>query len=262
MPVDDATVQAFADQLAAATRDRRPVAQLSAQHPGLAVADAYRIQQATVTARMAAGESVAGWKVGLTSRAMQEQLGVDKPDYAPILSGWLVESGATIERDALIAPRVEAEIGFVLGGALRGPGVTAQNVLDATAGVCPTIEVIDSRIENWRLTLPDTVADMASSARVVRAGPLTALDGLDLREIGVVVERGGAEVGRGTGAAVLGDPVAAVAWAANTLGALGVTLQPGDLVIPGAMHASVAASAGDEFTARFDRLGSVVVRFR
>jgi len=260
--VDEPTVLALADELAKATRTGVAVDPLSSRHPGMTVVDAYRIQQVTVAGRLRGGERVVGWKVGLTSLAMQRQLGVDQPDYAPIVSGWLVADDAAIARSDLIAPRVEAEIGFVLGAPLRGPGVGAADVIAATHGVCPTIEVIDSRIRDWKVTLPDTVADMASSARVVQGGPVVPLsEDLDLRGLSVVLERNGEPVERGTGAAVLGDPVEAVAWAANTLGALGETLNPGDLVIPGAMHASVVAAAGDHFVARFDVLGAVGVRF-
>jgi 2-keto-4-pentenoate hydratase len=261
MALDDATITALAARLLEAERSRVPVGQLSAEHPGMDAADAYRVQQLVVADRLAGGERIVGWKVGLTSRAMQLQLGVDQPDYGPILSGWLLEDGAAVPRADLIAPRVEAEIGFILGAPLAGPGVTVGDVLAATAAVTPCIEVIDSRIRDWKLTLVDTVADLASCARVVVGGTRTSIAGLDLRLIGAVLEQNGEVVATGAGAAVLGDPAAAVAWAANTLGALGVVMQPGQVVIPGAVHAAAAAGAGDTFTATFDRIGSVTVRF-
>jgi 2-keto-4-pentenoate hydratase len=259
--VDEATVAGAATRLLQAERSRTPIEQLSATHPGLDAADAYRIQQAVVAQRLAGGERILGWKVGLTSRAMQLQLGVDQPDYGPILSGWFLPDGAAIPRADLIAPRVEAEIGFVLGSRLAGPGVTPADVLAATAALTAAIEVIDSRIADWRLTLPDTVADLASTARVLVGRGRIPTTGLDLRLIGGILERNGEVVAHGAGAAVLGDPAAAVAWAANTLGALGVVMEPGQVVIPGAVHAAVVAEAGDTFTARFDRLGAVSVRF-
>jgi 2-keto-4-pentenoate hydratase len=223
--------------------------------------EAYAIQERIVATRLAAGETIVGWKVGLTSKAMQDQLGVDQPDYAPILSGWFPPEGEPIPFDALIAARGEAEIAFELARPLRGPGVTAADVLAATRGVRPAIEVIDSRIEAWKIRLPDTIADMASSARVVVGGPLTPVADIDLKAVEVALERNGEVAARGTGSAVLGDPAAAVAWAANTLGALGVTLAAGHIVMPGAMHASVAAARGDTFRAVFEPLGSVEVRF-
>lgn len=254
-------VQEIAGRLTRAERQRRSIPALSALLPGLTVRDAYAIQEAIVRRRVEAGEWIAGWKIGLTSKAMQEQLGVDQPDYAPILSGWLVPEGEPIPVDALIQPRAEAEIAFELAEPLSGPGVTAADVLAASRGVRPAIEVIDSRIEDWRIRLPDTIADLASSARVIVGGPLTPVDGLDLRRIDVAFERNGKSVAAGVGAAVLGDPAEAVAWAANTLGALGVTLEVGHIVMPGALHASVPVARGDSFRAIFDRLGSVGVSF-
>lgn len=259
--MDAETIDQLARALMVAERDRVAIDPISSMHPDMDVGDAYRIQQAQVAVREAAGESIVGWKVGLTSEAMQQQLGVDQPDYGPVLSGWFLPDGATIARDTLIAVRVESEIGFVLKAPLAGPGVTRDEVIDATEAVTAAIEVIDSRIRDWKLKLVDTVADMASTARVLIGAERVAPADLDLRLIGVALERNGEVVETGAGAAVLGDPAAAVAWAANTLGELGVVMQPGQVVIPGAMHASVAAEAGDTFVARFDRLGSVSVRF-
>jgi 2-keto-4-pentenoate hydratase len=241
--------------------DRTPIPQVSAGRPWLGQADAYQVQQEVVRRRIAAGERIVGWKVGLTSLAMQRQLGVDQPDYAPMLSGFVVPDGGSIRASELIAPRIEAEIGFLLSSPLRGPGVTARDVVAATAGVVAAVEIIDSRIEGWKLTLVDTIADLASSARVAWADRPVSLDGLDLQTLEVVLRRDGEEVGRGVGAAVLGNPLEAMAWAANKLGALGATLEAGQLVIPGALHASVPALAGNTFTASFDRLGDVSVRF-
>ena len=259
--MDPPKVEACADALLAAEHDRVPIPPLTESWPAISALEAYAIQERMVAARLAGGETILGWKVGLTSKAMQEQLGVDQPDYAPILSGWFPPEGEPIPFEALIAPRGEAEIAFELSRPLRGPGVTATDVLAATRGVRPAIEVIDSRIEGWKIRLPDTIADMASSARVVVGAPFTPVGDVDLKTIEVTFERNGEVVARGIGSAVLGDPAAAVAWAANTLGALGVTLEAGHIVMPGAMHASVAAARGDTFRATFDRLGSVEVRF-
>lgn len=259
--LDDDTAAALGTRLYEAWRERRPVPPLTSEHPRLSTADAYAIQQIVVTRRIEAGETVVGWKIGLTSRAMQEQLGVDQPDYGPILSGFMVPEGRPIVVDDLIQPRIEAEIAFVLRAPLRGPGVTSLDVLRATAGVAPALEIIDSRIEAWKIGLADTISDLASSARVTVGGVLTPVEGLDLRTLGVVLEKRGEIVATGAGAAALGNPAEAVAWAANTLGALGVTLEAGHFIMPGALHASVPAARGDVFRARFDRLGSVTARF-
>jgi 2-keto-4-pentenoate hydratase len=256
-----AELQDLGRRLHQAWVDRAPIPQVSSGRPWLGQAEAYQVQQEVVRRRIAAGEQVVGWKIGLTSLAMQRQLGVDQPDYAPMLSGFVVADGGTIDTTELIAPRIEAEIGFILKTALRGPGVTARDVIAATDGVVPALEIIDSRIEGWKLTLVDTIADLASSSRVVWADRPVSLDGLDLQTLEVVLRRDGEEVGRGVGAAVLGNPLEAMAWAANKLGELGATLEPGQLIIPGALHASVPALAGNTFTASFDRLGDVSVRF-
>jgi 2-keto-4-pentenoate hydratase len=192
---------------------------------------------------------------------MQQQLGVDQPDYGPILSGYLTVPGGVLRTDALIAPRIEAEIAFVLGSPLRGPGVTPEAARAATKGIVPALEIIDSRIADWKITLADTIADLASSARVAIGGPIVPIGGRDVRLIGCILERDGDVVATGAGAAALGDPAAAVAWAANTLGALGVTMEAGAIIMTGALHASIPVRAGDAFTATFDGLGSVAVRF-
>jgi 2-keto-4-pentenoate hydratase len=266
MPVlDDATVDALAERLLDATRQRRAIGRLSDEFPGMDAVDGYRVQQQIVRRRVADGERIVGWKLGLTSRAMQDQLGVDQPDYGPIFDRMMIPLDGAVPVSELIAPRTEAEICFVLRSALRGPGVSREDVLNATDGVLAAIEVIDSRIENWRIGLADTISDLASSARVVTAERAVPLDGFDVRFVGAVLEResdaGTQVVATGAGAAALGDPVTAVAWAANTLGPLGVTLEPGHIVMTGALHASVAAAAGDRFVAHVDRLGSASVRF-
>jgi len=259
VPVD--TIHQLAGRLTRAERQRRPIAPLSAMIPALTVRDAYAIQDAIVRHRLDAGEWVVGWKIGLTSRAMQEQLETDEPDHAPILSDWLIPEGEAIPIDGLIQPRIVAQVAFELARQLAGPGITPADVVAATGGLRAAVEVIDSRIEDWRIRLPDTIADMTSSARVIVGERLTPADDLDLRHIGVAIERNGKGVATGQGSAVLGDPAEAVAWAANTLGRLGVTLEVGHIIMAGALHPSVPASRGDAFRAIFDRLGSVSVAF-
>lgn len=260
--LDDATADKLAERLWNAAQSRRAIPRISDDHPGMDAADGYRVQQGIVLRRLAAGEHIVGWKLGLTSKAMQDQLGVNQPDYAPILSGQMVAEGTPIPISELIQPRVEAEIAFVLRSPLRGPGVTREEALAATQGVVAAIEIIDSRIEAWKITLPDTIGDLASSARVTVGAQVVPIEGFDVRLIGAVLERDpGQVVGAGVGAAVLGDPAAAVAWAANTFGLLGITLEPGQIIMTGALHASVPVLAGESYTARFDRLGNVTVSF-
>lgn len=251
----------IADGLRIAERTRVPIDPISAGRPWLTSAHAYAIQERLVRDRRAAGETLEGWKVGLTSTAMQQALGVDQPDYGAILSGWVVPDDTELSLDMFIAPRVEAEVCFHLARPLRGPNVTVQDVLAATESVSPAIEVIDSRIRDWRLTLVDTIADMASSARIVVGPSRVPPADLDLRAVRVVMERDGEPVAEGVGAACLGDPAAAVAWTANTLGPLGVTLEAGQIVMSGALHAAPFVRAPGIYRARFEGLGDIRVRF-
>jgi 2-keto-4-pentenoate hydratase len=252
----------LAAALEGAERTRRPIDQVSAGRSWLGPVEAYGIQERLVAARIAQGETLVGWKVGLTSLAMQQMLGVDQPDYGAILSGWVVPDASDLPVDAFIAARVEAEICFRLERSLRGPGVTVADVLAATGSVSPALEIIDSRIRDWKLKLVDTIADMASSARIVVSEERVPIDSLDLRAVTVEMTRDGEVVAEGVGAACLGDPAAAVAWAANTLGVLGVTLEAGQIVMPGALHAAAPVVAGSTFEARFSGMGSVSIRFR
>lgn len=259
--LDDAAVRELADRLASAELTRQPIDPISAAHPSMTPTDAYAVQQVIARRRIAAGSRIVGWKLGLTSAAMQKQLGVDQPDYGPVLSDRVVPDGAGVRADELIQPRIEAEIAFVLGRDLSGPGVTTADVRAATEAVAPALEVIDSRIRDWRISLADTIADVASTARVIVGSTRTPLEAsLDVRELRVVLERDGDVVGEGLGAAALGDPLEAVAWAANTLGALGVTLAADHVIMTGALHASVPIQAGETYRAAIDPLGAVSVR--
>jgi 2-keto-4-pentenoate hydratase len=258
---DPALLEELSGQLREAERTGTPIPPLTATHPGLTVQDAYAIQQRTVAARKAAGRLVRGRKVGLTSAAMQRQLGVSEPDFGALLDDMVVEEGDPIATSGLIAPRVEAEIAFVMAEELRGPGVSSLDAFRAVAGAVPALEVIDSRIADWKIGLVDTIADNASSARVVVGGRLTPLDGLDLRLLGMVLRVDGEVVATGAGAAVLGNPIRCVAWLANKLSEFGVPLRPGDLVLAGALHAAVDVRPGSTVHASFAGIGDVTTRF-
>jgi 2-oxopent-4-enoate hydratase len=254
---------ATAATLDVAERDRAAIRPLTEALPELTVKDAYAIQAAWLLRKLArdAGLRLVGRKVGLTAKAMQEQLGVDQPDFGFLLNTMLVPDGGTIQRRELIMPRVEPEIAFYLGRPLRGPGVAAADVLEATDAVAPALEIVDSRIADWKIKLQDTVADNGSSARAVIGASVPFDRGIDLAEVQVILRLNGEQVGTGTGAAVLGHPAEAVAWLANALADFGESLRAGDVVLPGAMCASVFANAGEAFEASYTGLGSVSVRF-
>lgn len=244
-----------------AERSRVAIEPLSDSHSGLTQADAYAIQAGWLTRKLAAGAELVGRKVGLTSQAMQKQLNVHEPDFGFLLRTMLVPSGGTLARAELLRPRVEPEIGFWLARDLRGPGVTVEQVLAATRGVCAAMEIVDSRIADWRIKLVDTIADNGSSARAVFSDNVVPAGDVDLAAERVTLLRNGEPVGEGDGAAVLGHPAEAVAWLANTLATFDQALRAGQVVLPGAMCASVFAEKGEVFEARFTRLGSVTVRF-
>ena len=250
-----------ADALWRAEGERAPIDPVTDTWPDLSVADAYAIQSHNVSRRVAAGAVIRGHKVGLTSRASQELLGVREPNFGVLLDGMFVDEGDEVAFSALVQPRVEAEIAFVMERDLAGPGVTTTDALTAVAGALPAIEVVDSRIRDWRVRLADTVADNASAARVVVGARLTSVAGLDLRLIGMLFHRNGLPFDSGAGAAVLGNPARCVAWLANKLGSLGRGLRAGDVVLPGALHRMVPARPGDVFHATFAHLGSVTAQF-
>jgi 2-keto-4-pentenoate hydratase len=257
----DPGIRALADRLWRAEVERRPIEPLSADQPDLTVEDAYAVQTANIERRVAAGRVIRGRKVGLTSRPMQDLLGVDEPDFGVLLDDMVVEDGAEVDLRTLIQPRIEAEIAFVLARDLAGPGVTTTDVLTATAGVLPSMEIVDSRIAEWRIQLVDTAADNASSARVVIGGRLTPVTAVDLRLVGMLFYRNGMPIDSGAGAAALGNPAYCVAWLANKLAALGAGLRAGDIVLSGALHRMVPVRPRDVFRAEFAHLGGVTVGF-
>ena len=253
--------QRLADELWEADRTAVPIAPLTERHPDLALTDAYAIQTVNIERRVAEGQRIIGRKVGLTSKPMQRLLGVDEPDFGVLTETMVVEDSDEVDLATLVQPRVEAEMAFVMGRDLAGPGVTTGTALAAIAGALPAIEIVDSRVADWKIKLVDTVADNASSGMIVMGGKLTPVAALDLRLAGVVVSRGGEVLHTGAGAAVLGNPARCVAWLANTLGAFGEGLRAGDIVLPGSPHAMVTVTPGDVFRAEFAHLGAVTVRF-
>lgn len=249
-----------AARLYAARRDRSPVPPLTDSHPGLTALDGYHVQERFVSRLVADGASVVGYKLGLTSAPMQRMFGVDSPDYAPVLSSFVVDDGAPVTAADFIAPRIEAEIAVLLRAPLAGPRCTPLELARAVEGYVAAVEIVDSRIADWRIKLPDTVADMASCGTVRLSPHVVAPGDWDPRMIGMAFTRGGDLVANGAGAAALGGPLSAVAWLVETLHPLGVSLEAGQFVMTGALHAAVPLAAGDVFRADFDRLGPVTVR--
>jgi 2-keto-4-pentenoate hydratase len=261
MPLSTGERQLLADMLAEAEATRVVIDPLTASMKDADVVDAYEIQLDQIRRKLRAGAKVSGHKVGLSSRVMQAMMGVDEPDYGHLLDTMFVYEQDTVDTGVLCQPRVEVEVAFVLGQRLEGPGVNVADVLRATEFVMPAIEIIDSRIRNWDIKLVDTIADNASSARVVLGGRATSPVGLDIAGIEAVLTKNGTEVARGLAGAVLGNPVTAVAWLANKVHSFGVVLEQGHVIMPGSCTAAIDAAAGDTFAASFSGIGSVEVQF-
>jgi len=239
---------------------RVPIAPFTDAEPTMGMAEGYAVQQELVRLLLADGDRIVGYKIGLTSTAMQWMVGVDSPDYGPVFASTVYIDGDTIPLTEFISPKLEAEIVFVLGAPLRGPGVTLDQARAAISGAVAGIEIVDSRIADWRIKLADTVADLASNGAMATSSRVVPIDEFDPRLVGMVLTRNGELVDTGAGAAALGDPVAVVAWLANVLGEHGITLEPGHLIMTGALHAAVPLAPGDVFLAEFDHLGPITVR--
>jgi 2-keto-4-pentenoate hydratase len=251
----------LANELREAGETGVPVSPLKERYPDMTVDDAYRIQLIQEQTHLAAGRVLAGRKVGLTSLAMQKQLGIDSPDFGYFFADMVHHDGDAIPVDQFIAPRVEPEFAFVLGTELAGPGVTVETAARAVARVHASLEIIDSRIVDWRIGLVDTVADNASCGAIVLGPELVGVSACELAGVGCSVSLDGVEMGTGTGADVLGNPLEALAWLANTLGERGVSIPAGSIVLPGAMTASVSVTTGSAISSTFGDATGLSVTF-
>lgn len=252
--------QQAAEQLLEAERSREPMRLLSDLHPGMDVEDAYDIQSRVVKMKQAAGATIRGYKIGLTSKAMQAAVGIDEPDFGHLLDDMFHEDGARISVRGHRALRVEVELAFVLNRPLRGPGITVSDVLSATEHVIPALELIDSRTVLPRKFV-DTLSDNAASAGVVMGGrPVRPMD-VDLRWLGAVVYRNAAIEESGMSTAVLGHPAGGIAWLANRLGPRGVSLEPGQVLLGGSFTRPIPVEAGDIFHVDYGPLGAIAVAF-
>jgi 2-oxopent-4-enoate hydratase len=260
-PSPQTFIDELAEQLLLAESDRLPIPPLTSRYPEMKVEDAYRIQMRIVEAKKARGMTVVGKKAGVTSEAIQQMFGVNEPDYGHLFDYMVVPSGGTIRCADLIQPKAEPEVGFFLREDLRGPGVQVADVLDATAQIAPVLEIIDSRIEHWKIKLPDTIADNASCGMVVLGTPVRLKSDIDLKNLEAHLEKNGKFVASGFGKAVLGDPSNAIAWLANKLATLGASLKAGEWILPGSICAAVDAEPGDRIEAKFTGLGTVSVSF-
>ncbi|MDQ1627041.1 MAG: 2-keto-4-pentenoate hydratase [Actinomycetota bacterium] len=259
--MDVGTHREAADRLLEAYESRQAIPPLVQSYPGLGLEDAYAIQALQVDVWEKAGRVLQGRKVGLTSAAMQRQMGVDQPDFGVLRDDMFYAEHQPIDMAAFIAPRVEPEVAFVLGRDLSGPGVTVAQAAAAVDFVLPALEIIDSRISDWKISIVDTIADNASSGGVVLGSRPVRLTAVDLRLAGCNLYGNGDLVATGAGGAVLGSPLISLAWLANTLGEHGIGLGAGQVVLPGSVTAAQPVSPADTWSATFAGLGTVTARF-
>lgn len=250
-------VQDAAQRLLDAYRTGEPIDPLTPDYPDATLEMAYRIQQAQVDAWVAEGDVVRGHKVGLSSKAMQRMAGVDQPDFGHLTGRMFHLEHAPIPEGTYIQPRVEPEIAFVLGRPLEGPGVTVADAVRAVDFVLPALEVIDSRVRDWKIGIFDTISDNASSGGVVLGSTPVEVRDIDLRLFGCNLHINGELVATGAGGAVLGSPINALVWLANTIGPLGVALEPGHVVLPGSVTRAFPLAPGDSVVSTLGGLGSV-----
>lgn len=259
--MEQSKINQLGDELYNALVTQVPIDPLTTRHPEITIEDAYHIQQRMISHRLSKGEKIVGKKIGVTSKAVMNMLGVGQPDFGYMLDGMIYQEGQAVAIGSLIQPKAEGEIAFVMKKDLLGPGITAADVLAATEGVMVCFEIVDSRIKDWKIKIQDTVADNASCGGFVLGSYLVDVRDVDLITCGMVLEKNGEVIVTGAGAASMNSPVNAMVWLANTLGRLGIPLKAGEVVLSGALGAMVPVQAGDQLRVTIGGVGSCSVRF-
>jgi len=257
--ISDRDLKDLADQLFDSQRIKKPIDPLTPRYPDLTIEMAYKIQMQNVNRRVEGGERIIGKKIGLTSSAMQEMFGVYEPDYGHIFHTMLLAKNELLSTEVL-QPKAEGEIAFVMREDIQGPGVTPLDVIRATDYIVPAIEIIDSRVKDWKIKIQDTIADNASSAYIAIGTKALPLKEVDMFSTGMVFCKNGEVVSTGAAAAVMGSPVNSVAWLANRLAEFGIGIRRGEIILSGSLVSAVSLDRGDVVEAVFDRLGSVFLR--
>ena len=263
MALDASLIQTLGDELFAALRARQTLAPLTERHPAIDIEDAYKISLRFLERRTTDGERVIGKKIGVTSKPVQDMLGVHQPDFGFLTHTMEVADGSSfsLSKAKLIQPRAEGEIAFVLKKDLRGPSVTEEQVLDATDFVVPCFEIVDSRIKDWKIKIQDTVADNASCGVYVLGKDRVKPRSLDLAAVKMQISKNGVHVADGIGAAVQGHPATAVAWLANTLGKYGIPFLAGEVILSGSLAPLLPAVPGDRFEMNLAGIGKASIAF-
>ena len=259
--MDSNIIQTLGDSLYQALRSNSVIDPITNQYPDMTIEDAYAVQKRMIDRRVQDGEVIVGKKIGVTSRAVMNMLGVYQPDFGYMMDRMIVNEGESIAMSTLIQPKAEGEIAFLLKKDLMGPGLSNAAILAATECVIPCFEIVDSRIRDWKIKIQDTVADNASCGVFVLGDSAVSPRKVDLSTCGMVLEKNGEIIATGSGAAAMGSPVNAITWLANTLGRLGVPLKAGEVVLSGALAAMFPCAAGDNFRVSIGGIGACSVRF-
>lgn len=262
--IEQVRLNEFAHRLYEAQKHQSPMIALTDQCPEISLDDAYQIQMKVVELKAQDGIKVIGKKIGLTNQAIREQIGVYEPDYATITSEGLYHDGGTLFMDRYIAPRIESEIAFILGSDLTIDmyPIKPSDIIQATYGIAPALEIVDSRIKDWKIKIQDTVSDAASYGGVVLGNKITKLDGLDLRVLGLAAYLNGELVQHGAGAAVMGNPINSLTWLANKCLSLGIELKKGEIILTGSFTPVFDIHENDHVHVIFDHLGEVSLNIR
>ncbi len=252
----------YGEELYSALTNATTVPPLTEREPDITIVDAYGISTRILEQRLAAGEKVIGKKIGVTSKAVQDMLGVRQPDFGYLTNTMHVKNGSTVKiKGNMIQPKAEGEIAFLLKERLMGPGVTEADVLMATEYVVPCFEIVDSRIHNWKIKIEDTVADNASCGTFVLGDARVRPTDIDLENVKMVVSKNDQEISTGLGSAALGSPLTAVAWLANTLSEFGIALESGEIVLSGSLVPLEAVEAGDKMSLVLEGVGTAEISF-
>ncbi len=251
----------LSSRLEQAEKQQQSIQALTDIISNLTIDEAYQIQMSNIQKKVEQGHWVVGKKIGLTSIAMQELLGVNEPDYGHLLNTMVIENDGEIPPYRVLQPKVEGEVAFILKEELRGPAITVEDVIKATGSVVTAIEIVDSRISDWKINLPDTIADNASSGLYVLSDNATSIQEVNLPEVNMELFKNGERVNTGKGSAAMGNPAKCVAWLANKLAQYDISLKKDEVILSGALSAAVNAEPGDEFLVRIDQLGEASIRF-
>ena len=261
MNLSETKINDLVNQLYQAWESACQIQPITDSAPNITVEDAYQIQLKLMAKRIAQGESVVGKKIGITAKVVMKMLGVDQPDFGHLMSGMEFQESQSLPFNKFCQPKGEGEIAFLLKKDLKGPGITHDQIIDATECVMPAFEIVDSRIQDWNIKIQDTVADNASAGAFVIGSSRTRLKSIDLATCGIVLKKNGEIIGTGTGAATLDHPLNAVAWLANTLGSLGMNLKAGEIILSGSLSVMFPIKSGDNLEIEIEGMGKTVCHF-